>query len=293
MFRVLSLIFTILFMCMSAYAENVCVKDGTYIGILRKNVDVNCGTANACTESCDKIVWSSANKEWKVEFDYKTITGIASCYSTSGTFGNKNENFAGTTSSTGRYCWCKMEPVQNYGYYTGMSSFWVYLKDYGSGNNAFCADGCTESCARAMAKNSCYSNFRTALFNTIQIGSTPSQSSCPSGYVNLETVSSGTFAAQSSGSCSEGYYAYDTSYSCSTGYKWTNGTCAELCRLGSSNSALLAGQTVSLFANPMTANYLTVGYNTGKCYISLASGTTADSGLNIKTAENTYYHTID
>ena len=94
--RIFSLIFVGLFLCLSVHAEQVCVKDGTYIGLLKKNTNVS---------SDSDIEYSSANKEWKINFDYKTITGIASCYSTSGTFGTKNESFAGTTTSTGQYCW--------------------------------------------------------------------------------------------------------------------------------------------------------------------------------------------
>ncbi|MBQ6110755.1 MAG: hypothetical protein IJL05_05260 [Alphaproteobacteria bacterium] len=283
MLRIFSLIFIGLFLCLSAHAENVCVKDGTYIGILRKNINVT---------GDDKITYNSDTKEWKDEFDYKTITGIASCNGTSGSFGTANSGLTATTSSTGRYCWCKIEPVQNYGYYTGVSSYWVFLKDFGD-NTSCAADatGCTAECAKSIAYNSHYNNFRTKLFSTIQIGSTMTQGSCPSGYANLASVSSSSFATYSNG-CSDGYYVYDTAYSCSTGYKWVNGTCAELCRLDSETTKTLSGQTVSLFANPVTEKYLTVAYSTGKCYINLTSGSAATSGVNIITNSNTY-HTTD
>jgi len=119
-----------------------------------------------------------------------------------------------------------------------------------------------------------------------------SQGNCKDNYINA-AINSSTFTDQTNDSCADGYFAFETDYSCSSGYKYTSsGRCARLCSLGDSSSKSIAGRIVSLFATPQTTPFLTVGYNTGKCYISLSSGTTNTDGMNIK-INNTTYHAID
>lgn len=297
--RIFSLIFVGLFLCLSAQAEQVCVKDGTYIGLLKKNTNVS---------SDSDIEYSSANKEWKINFDYKTITGIASCYSTSGTFGTKNESFAGTTTSTGQYCWCKMEPVANYNHYTGMASFYVYLKNYSNNTDCAADTGCAKECAYAIAYNYTSSfqpdtngtntgGFRHKLFDTIGTTISTSNNPCTSGYVNLVNVSSSSFAdLNSGGTCDSGYHTYDVNASCKDGYKWINGSCEQTCPYSDTETITLSGQMVTLYAVPQTEKYLTVLYSGGRCYVSMDTGASSTDGVNIIIGNggnaNTY-HTID
>ena len=295
-----SLIFMGLFLCFSAQAENVCVKDGTYIGLLKKNV-------NAVSDS--DIEYSSANKEWKINFDYKTITGIASCYNTSGSFGTETSSFALTTTTTGQYCWCKMEPVANYNHYTGMASFYVYLKNYSNNTDCAADDGCAKECAYAIAYNYDTSfqpdtngtntgGFRHKLFNTIGTAvSAQNNNPCASGYVNLVNVSSSSFAdLNSGGTCDSGYYTYDVNAYCKDGYKWINSNCERTCPYSGTETITLSGQTVTLYALPQTEKYLTVLYSGGRCYVSMDLGASNTDGVNVIVGnggnDNTY-HTID
>ena len=290
----ISLIFIGLFFCLSAHAEYVCVKDGTYIGLLKKNTNV---------ASSSDIEYSSTNKEWKVNFNYKTITGIAYCSSTSGNFGVKNENLSTGSNDTGQYCWCKMEPVANYNHYTGMASFWVYLANLQSD----CDNTCTKKCAYAIAYNygtqdiatepestdtsaTNTNGFRHKLFN--DIGAQPSAGDgCPNG--NLVNLSSSSFAAlNSNNECDSGYHKYNANASCVDGSRWFQGACVKLCTHSNTETISLAGQTLYLYDEHTTENYLTVLYSGGRCYINLEGVNTATDGVNIQISTD-LYHTID
>lgn len=300
--RIFSLIFVGLFLCLSGHAEQVCVKDGTYIGLLKKNTNVS---------SNDDITYSSANKEWKISFDYKTITGIASCRDNPNnkTFGTKDESLSGTTAPTGQHCWCKMEPVANYNHYTGIASFWVYLKNYSS--NTDCADdnGCAKTCAYAIAYNydsnmaalaqNNTNGFRHKFFDTIGTSITSQNNNgCASGYANLVNVSASSFADLNGNSeCNSGYHTYDVNASCRDGYKWVNSDCVKLCEHSNSETIMLSGQTVTLYGTPITEKYLTVLFGgTNKCYVGMGSGASSTDGVNIiigNGGNNNTYHTIN
>jgi len=153
--------------CVSAFGATLCAKDGTYIGILRKSVDGN-GSYNSAVDK----------KIWKVEFNYKTITGLAACNGISGTFGTANTTLNTSASDTGVYCWCKMEPVADTllgtTAITGIASYWTFLQTYAS--SATCAStantGCTAACSNAVANNSWATlgnntGFRSKLFEAI------------------------------------------------------------------------------------------------------------------------------
>ena len=59
----------------TSYAITICAKTGTYVGVLRKNVN---GTVANVTNTLTK-------KQWAVTYNYKTITGYAACNEISGT----------------------------------------------------------------------------------------------------------------------------------------------------------------------------------------------------------------
>lgn len=145
------------------FAAQMCVKTNTYISIFRKNID---GTSAECANS-------TTDKTWRVTYDYRNITGFASCNTLDG---STNPTTVNTTSATtGVYCWCKIAPVTTYtnGNTTGVVSYWAYLKTYNTAEA--CADtvisgcdeshaGCTASCMNAMKSDS---SFRGSIFNTI------------------------------------------------------------------------------------------------------------------------------
>jgi len=82
-----------------------------------------------------------ATKTWTTTFPNYTVSGIATCNSTSGTYGkaypqyNFDNNHA---SSTGVYCWCRMtSPVR---------SAWVFGYEFStaSGCAPYCANHCSD-----------------------------------------------------------------------------------------------------------------------------------------------------
>jgi len=80
-----------------------------------------------------------ATKTWTTTFPNYTVSGIATCNSTSGTYAkaypqyNFDNNHA---SSTGVYCWCRMtSPVR---------SAWVYYNKYDT--TSACDSNCSPYC---------------------------------------------------------------------------------------------------------------------------------------------------
>ena len=138
-----------------AYGVDVCVKNNTYISILKNNVD---GTPTA----------DDNNKVWRVVFDYKTITGDAACNDISGTVKSPITNLYTDAEDSGPNCWCRMWPITSYGYETGPSSYWILLQTYtGASAETDCENGCTTACANAVATNTNPSGFRDAVFESM------------------------------------------------------------------------------------------------------------------------------
>jgi hypothetical protein len=99
---------------------------------------------------------NEAAKTWTVTFPNYTVSGIATCNSTGGTYAraypqyNFDDNHA---SSTGTYCWCKMtSPVR---------SAWVYR--YERGSASFCASYCAYICGDDVRGSS---SFRGGVFGS-------------------------------------------------------------------------------------------------------------------------------
>lgn len=146
-----------------AFAVTMCVKTNTYLSVFRANVD---GTAAECVNS-------DTDKYWKVTYDYRTITGFASCNALDSSTNPTTVTATGATVGTN--CWCRMAPVTAYtnGDPTGVVSYWVFLKSYNSAEA--CADtatsgcgeartGCAAECMNAMKSNSV---FRGTVFDTV------------------------------------------------------------------------------------------------------------------------------
>ena len=143
------------------HALNICMKKGSYVGVLKKSI-------NGTNPTSD-----STKKTWSATFDYtnvngipeKKITGTAACNEVNGTIGAALPSLKTTAADEGTHCWCMMFPVPEYNTYTGITSWYVLLKD-DYATIADCADNCAANCASSVANNT--NNFRAALFDAIQ-----------------------------------------------------------------------------------------------------------------------------
>lgn len=134
----------------ACFALTVCARNNTYVAVFHKDINGTVTRTNA------------DNKEWEINFGYKTISGNAACNEISGTYGQPTTNLVTTNQDEGQYCWCQMFPVLNFGYESGQSSYWVFLNDYG--DVAGCAGGCTANCASKIATDQ---TFRSYVFEAI------------------------------------------------------------------------------------------------------------------------------
>ena len=139
-----------LLMFCASYAATICAKSNTYVGVLKKNI-------SGVTSEYD-----NSNKVWKIDFGYKTLTGLAACNAISGTYATPTTNLYTSKVDSGVHCWCKMEPVMQYNYETGFTSYWMYLNEYADA--ATCASSCTSACTTAVSSNSV---FRSAMFESV------------------------------------------------------------------------------------------------------------------------------
>ena len=144
----------------NAIALNVCAHSNTKVLVLNKTINGKSTT------------YDTANKVWKVTFDYtsvngntdKEISGMTACNDISGTIGNARTNLVTDANDVGSQCWCKMEPVADYNLYTGLTSYWVLYNTYTDA--ATCASDCTADCANAFSANT--DGFRMSIFNAIK-----------------------------------------------------------------------------------------------------------------------------
>lgn len=148
--KIISIFCACVFGVGAAFGATVCAKTGTFAGILKKNV------AGTSSES------DNSTKVWRVVYNYATLTGLAACNEISGTYGTPLTNLSTSYVDVGQYCWCKLEPVESYGYATGITSYWVFLNTYTDA--ATCGNSCTAACRDAMASNT---TFRSAVFESV------------------------------------------------------------------------------------------------------------------------------
>ena len=87
------------------------------------------------------MTYNAENKTWSVVFSYGTVSGIATCNSTSGTYATAypEYNFDNDhASSEGVFCWCRMtSPVR---------SAWVFTIPDHFGTSGECKLGCAGYC---------------------------------------------------------------------------------------------------------------------------------------------------
>ena len=144
----------------NGYALNICMKTGSYVGVLKKSIN---GT---------NVVYDANKKIWGATYDYtavngnanKLITGIAACNDVSGTVNTATTNLVTTQNDVGSNCWCMMWPVSEYGTYMGITSWWVMHSSFVDATA--CASGCAAACANSMANNT--NGFRSAVFDSVK-----------------------------------------------------------------------------------------------------------------------------
>lgn len=148
--KIILMITAILITSLSAYGFTTCARNNTYIGIFKKNVD---GTSKTI---------DNTQKIWQVVFPDQTLTGYASCNDITGTANTPKTNLVTSAADTGVNCWCEMWPIEDYGFETGPTSYWIYLQAYV--DSTTCASSCTDACATAMKDDD---TFRTAVFESM------------------------------------------------------------------------------------------------------------------------------
>ena len=114
-----------------AYAESMCVKDGSIMVVLDPQIG---GTA---------LSSNVTGKTWSTQFGYGVVSGIGGCIDTMITIGQVAGNQTSITPYTsGARCYCKMlHPVE---------SLWVYTNACG-GKSGTCLSYCASYCSSGVA----------------------------------------------------------------------------------------------------------------------------------------------
>ena len=130
--------------CGGSHATTMCMSSDTTAIILDPDIEGDNYTQSALT---------GGTGTWSTTFSYGTVSGIATCNTTSGSFGVAYPQYDFDQGVTGQYCWCKMlRPAR---------SAWVYNNDRGS------ASDCGTYCAYDCGYNVRYSvGFRRGVFGS-------------------------------------------------------------------------------------------------------------------------------
>ena len=83
--------------------------------------------------------YNTSERTWSVTFPNYTVSGIASCNNSSGTYSTASPEYNNVfnTGTSGVYCWCRMtNPVR---------SAWVF--NFTGSNNSYCISSCAADCA--------------------------------------------------------------------------------------------------------------------------------------------------
>lgn len=143
-----------------AHGTTVCAVNNSYIAVFKKTL--TSGTLDYSSDGTTKT-WQVTMADSGANYS-KTVTGVAACNEVTGTRGTAKTNLYTTPSDVGQYCWCKLEPVEAYGYETGIASYWVFNKTYTDA--ASCASGCATQCGNDMA-STLDSSFRSSILEAI------------------------------------------------------------------------------------------------------------------------------
>ena len=130
-----------------------------------------CYNGSAGTADASSCVDFTAKGQWKVEFDYGTVRGVASCNSNSGTPEETTKAANELTATAGggdsdKHCWCRVTKFKPKDKTESNMTFlsWVYLEDLSSKRN--CEALCTDHCADVDRGS--YSDLRKAMFGVTQ-----------------------------------------------------------------------------------------------------------------------------
>lgn len=153
------IVFFIFLFVIPAFADNMCVKNYSFVSILSKSRD---GVSYETVP---------AEHKWIVQLDYvasttpedsshnalrdpSTIYGYGACSETPGTESVADSAVDPSLDGTGMHCWCRLNAP--------LVSDWVY---YGSfANDNACASGCIGACGENVKSNQ---EFRSAMFDSI------------------------------------------------------------------------------------------------------------------------------
>ena len=135
--------FAIIVACFShvpaAHAATMCMATDTIAIILDPDIEPTNYTYTA--------------GEWSVTAPYGNLSGIATCNSTSGSYGVAYPQYEFEQGTSGVYCWCRMlRPAR---------SAWVCLNAYSSASD--CASYCASNCGNRVRF---YADFRGGVFGS-------------------------------------------------------------------------------------------------------------------------------
>ena len=210
---------------------------------------------------------NETNKTWEVVTSYGTVSGLAVCNSTPGTYkGATNTDFPMAT--TGIYCWCKIT--------SPATSQWVFSieGDVGYQSDSICASDCANHCSVYIGHSEKI-DYRTSIFST---------TACQS-CVGLPANAHWT---------GNGINANNCPWECDVGYgRTSNNTCEQLCTAGVTGLHTSTGLVFNLYANRQTqpSIYIQPDNSNTVCYVNLAPGV-ANNAVNVD-YNGAIYHSID
>jgi len=160
------------FTCATGYTKSTTQNTPTLPNQNGNSIEYHSHNNNRVSSNGSSMVAGSWSVTWTSGTTTGTMGGIASCNNVPGNTDNyayttpstlpANSNLA-STSTTGRYCWCKPTTwTPSGGSATNLSAAWVF--NYDNGGAGSCASRCADRCASNVRNNS---GIRSALFSLI------------------------------------------------------------------------------------------------------------------------------
>jgi len=160
------------FTCATGYTKSTTQNTPTLPNQNGNSIEYHSHNNNNVSSNGSSMAAGSWSVTWTSGTTTGTMGGIASCNNVPGNTDNyayttpstlpANSNLA-STSTTGRYCWCKPTTwTPSGGSATNLSAAWVF--NYDNGGAGSCASRCADRCASNVRNNS---GIRSALFSLI------------------------------------------------------------------------------------------------------------------------------
>lgn len=210
---------------------------------------------NIIGTSYDTSPLSTGDGTWSTEYSYGTVSGIASCNSTTGTSLTDIYDYNFEAGVSGPSCWCKMTSPAN--------SKWIRTGT--SETNSLCAQYCASTCGRNRDTN----DIRKPMYNSVAC------QSCTNAPANAHYTGAGTTAT-------------NCTWTCDAGYAEHNGACEPLCTAGITSLRTSTGLIYNLYANKLTSPAIHIQQNGITCYVNLTPGG-ATGAINVRN-NGTVYH---